>query len=149
MSPSRMPTRTRPSSAASVRRSSVVLPAPGADIRLTVRTPWARSSVRVGRRDAVVLVEDPLEHLDPARARLDVAAVVADVAVMVVVPVVVVLVLGAVGMAVEAAHQRASPRNAGSIGCLQRDQHQLVTGTQRDVRAIRTWRTRRPGRRVS
>jgi hypothetical protein len=39
--------------------------------------------------------------------------VVAHVAVMFVVTIVVVLVLGAVGMAVEAAHQRASPRNAG------------------------------------
>jgi hypothetical protein len=38
--------------------------------------------------------------------------VVADVAV-VMVPVVVVVVLGAVGVAMEATHQRTSPRNAG------------------------------------
>ena len=81
---------------------------------MTVRTPWVCSSVRVRCRDTVVLVQDPLEHLDPARARVDVPAVVADVAVMNVVAVVVVLVLGAVGVAVEATHQRASPRNAGS-----------------------------------
>ena len=79
MSPSSTPIRTRSPSMASVRRSSVVLPAPGADIRLTVRTPWAVQLGTIGRRDAVVLVEDALENLDTRTAGLGVPAVIADV----------------------------------------------------------------------
>ena len=55
MSPSRTPMRSRSRSATSVWRSSVVLPAPGDDMRLTVRTPAAREVAAVLVGHAVVL----------------------------------------------------------------------------------------------
>ena len=47
MSPSRIPSRTRSPSAVMVAFRSVVLPAPGEDIRLTVVTPARAKSARL------------------------------------------------------------------------------------------------------
>ena len=92
-----------------MRLSSVVLPAPGEDMTLTDHTPWPARSALVGRGDAVVLGEDRLEHRDARHAGVGVPAVVADVAVVVIVSWSwSCVVLGAVGVAVEAAHQRTS-----------------------------------------
>ena len=62
-----------------MRLSSVVLPAPGADIRLTVRDAVEPQKFSIGRGDAIVLVENALEHGDPARTAVGVSAVVADI----------------------------------------------------------------------
>ena len=56
MSPSMIPMRTRRASRDSVSRSSVVLPAPGEDMRLTARTPLAAN---VARLAAAVLSFSP------------------------------------------------------------------------------------------
>ena len=82
MSPSRMPMRCLPSSAARVRRSSVVLPAPGDDIRLTARTPGGGEVAGVRGGHPVVLRQDVLQHHHPGGAGGGVAAVVADVPVL-------------------------------------------------------------------
>ncbi len=46
MSPSSTPSRTRDPSVVIVRRSNVVFPAPGDDMRLTVTTPASSKSAR-------------------------------------------------------------------------------------------------------
>ena len=47
MSPSMIPMRSCPASRDRVSRSSVVLPAPGEDIRFTTRTPAAANCARL------------------------------------------------------------------------------------------------------
>ena len=67
-----------------VRLRSVVLPAPGEDMRFTVgHAGWRAKSARLAIRGDVVLGEDRLEHGDALGTGVDVTGVVADVPVLV------------------------------------------------------------------
>ena len=81
MSPSSTPMRTRSRRRARVRRSRVVLPAPGDDMMFTDHSPAAAKSARLAAATRSFSERMSCRTATRADARLGVAAVVADVAV--------------------------------------------------------------------
>ena len=89
-------------SSVSVRLSSVVLPAPGDDMRFTARTPALAKARLLASATRSFSAEQVLENVDPNAPRVGVAAVIADLVS------VLVAMLGSVRVQVHSSHRYAS-----------------------------------------